>query len=427
MSTATDSSAPGSSTPESAAPTAAEVADRASATGLERLTGFSRSLRSSEGGGTVPGSARRGRPRLITAYKSDLALLNTPAKRWWTLAAVLLAFVAPFFLARDMILLFSMAMVFAISGIGLNLLTGYAGQISLGHPFFMALGAYTAAVVSGRPSSTVWGWELDLSLALIAAAIVPGIIGLIVAPLAVRVRGLYLAVLTLGLLMLGEQLFKQWASLTGGSGVGRGVAQPVLFGNDLTIRYAVGPVIINRDISIYLICLVLLIALGVMARNIARSRTGRAFAAVRDRDIAAEIMGVNLLRTKTLAFVLSSAYAGVAGALLSMLIGRIAPEQWNIFLSIQLLAVVVIGGVATVTGSLIGAAFVVLLPRILEHYAPYIPFVSGSGQGGFLNVFQLQTILFGALIVFFLTVEPRGLFGLWYRVRTYFKAWPFSY
>jgi branched-chain amino acid transport system permease protein len=164
-----------------------------------------------------------------------------------------------------------------------------------------------------------------------------------------------------------------------------------------------------------------------MARNIARSRTGRAFAAVRDRDIAAEIMGVNLLRTKTLAFVLSSGYAGLAGALMSLLVGRIVPEQWNIFLSIQLLAVVVIGGVATITGSIIGAAFVVLLPRVLEYFAPYLPFIGGATGGGIITIFQLETILFGALIILFLTLEPRGLFGLYYRVRTYFKAWPFSY
>jgi branched-chain amino acid transport system permease protein len=397
------------------------------ATGLERLTGYTRALRSSEGGGKVPASVRRGRPRLVTSYARDQGLLNTPAKRWWTLGAVLIAFLAPFYLTRDLTLLMAMAMVFAISGIGLNLLTGYAGQISLGHPFFMALGAYTAAVVSGQPGTVVWGLELDLAIALPLATVIPALVGLLVAPLAVRVRGLYLAVLTLGLLMLGEQLFKQWTALTGGSGVGRGVAQPVLFGQDLSVRYALGPFIIDRTISYYLICLVLLIALAVMARNVARSRTGRAFSAVRDRDIAAEIMGVNLLRTKTLAFVLSSGYAGLAGALMSLLVGRIVPEQWTIFFSIQLLAVVVIGGVATVTGSIIGAAFVVLLPRVLEYLAPHLPFIGGAGGGNLLTIFQLETILFGALIIVFLTLEPRGLFGLWYRVRTYFKAWPFSY
>ncbi|MCU0300149.1 MAG: branched-chain amino acid ABC transporter permease [Candidatus Nanopelagicales bacterium] len=397
------------------------------AQGLERLTGYSRALRSSEGGGAVPVSVRIGRPRLVTSYASDQGLLNTPAKRWWTLGALLVALAVPFLVTRDLTHLLAMAMVFAIAGIGLNLLTGYAGQISLGHPFFMALGAYTAAVVSGAPGNIVWGLELDLAIGLPLAALVPALVGLVVAPIVMRARGLYLAVLTLGLLMIGEQLFKQWSQVTGGSGVGRRVAEPVLFGQDLSVTYALGPLILNKDISLYLVCLVLLIGLGVMARNLARSRTGRAFAAVRDRDIAAEIMGVNLLRTKTLALVLSSAYAGIAGALMSMLIGRIVPEMWNIFLSIQMLAVVVIGGVATITGSIIGAAFVVLLPRVLEWAAPSLPFIGGARGDGLLTVFQLETLLFGALIIAFLTLEPRGLFGLWYRVRIYFKTWPFSY
>lgn len=392
----------------------------------EGLTGQSKLLRAGSAGGRVPRDSRRGRPRLYTSYDADSALLDTPAKRWWTLGVVLLAFAAPFWLTRDLTHLLSVAAVMGIAGIGLNLLTGYAGQISLGHPFFMALGAYTGAVVAGTPGSIVIGWELDLSLALLLAAIVPGVVGLVVAPLATRVRGLYLAVLTLGLLMLGEQLFKQWAAVTGGSGVGRAGAEPVLFGSDLTRTYALGPVLLPPHTSLYLLCLVLLIVLAVAARNLARSRAGRAFAAVRDQDVAAEIMGVNLLRTKTLAFALSSAYAGVAGCLYAILIGRVAPEQWNILLAINLLAIVVIGGVATISGSLMGAAFVVLLPRLLEWVAPWLPFVS-TGSDGLITVFQLQSILFGVLIVLFLILEPRGLFGLWHRIRTYFKAWPFSY
>ncbi|MGC5584886.1 branched-chain amino acid ABC transporter permease [Ornithinimicrobium sp. W1679] len=395
-------------------------------TGLQRLTGVSRSLAPSGTAGQVPRSVRRGRPRLYTRYASDSALLNTPAKRWWTAAALVAALVLPFVVTRDLTHLVSTAIAYAIAGIGLNLLTGYAGQISLGHPFFMALGAYTAAVLGGVPGSITWGLELDLSLALAAAAVVPALVGLVVAPLATRVRGLYLAVLTLGLLMLGEQLFKQWAAVTGGSGVGRAGAVPVLFGTDMRLTYAVGPLRLSPEISMYLLCLTLLVVLGVAARNLARSRTGRAFAAVRDRDIAAEIMGVNLLRTKTLAFVLSSGYAGVGGALLAILIGRTTPEQWNILMSINLLAIVVIGGVATVTGTLIGAAFVVLLPRVLEWAAHWLPFVSTS-SGGLINIFQLQSMLFGILIVAFMILEPRGIFGLWHRVRTYFKAWPFSY
>lgn len=394
--------------------------------GTDRLSGQSRSLVSGRTQGHVPRSVSRGRPRLVTRYARDQALLNTPAKRWWAIAALLVAFIAPFQMARDLTHLASTALVLAIAGIGLNLLTGYAGQISLGHPFFMALGAYTGAVIGGVPGTTVRGLQLDLSIALVAAAVIPAVIGLLVAPLAIRVRGLYLAVLTLGLLLLGEQVFKQWAAVTGGSGVGRAGATPVLFGTDLTGTYAVGPLIIRYETSMYLLCLVLLILLAVAARNIARSRTGRSFAAVRDRDIAAEIMGVNLLRTKTLAFVLSSGYAGIAGCLYAMLIGRVTPEQWNILMAIQLLAIVVIGGVASISGTLLGAAFVVLLPRVLEWVSQWIPFIS-TGSTGLINVFQLQSILFGTMIVLFLILEPRGLFGLWHRVRTYFTSWPFSY
>jgi branched-chain amino acid transport system permease protein len=315
--------------------------------------------------------------------------------------------------------------VYAIGGIGLNLLTGYAGQVSLGHAFFLGLGAYTAAVLGGAPGTTTWGLGLDLALVLPAAAIIPGLIGAVVAPLATRVRGLYLAVLTLGLLILGEHLFKIMTPITGGQGVGRGVAQRTLFGVDLSATYAIGPLLVPPAVSLYLLSLTLLVALGVAARNLMRGRYGRAFAAVRDRDIAAEIMGVNLLRTKTLAFTLSSAYAGIAGALFSILIGRIAPEQWNLFLSIDFLAVIVIGGIASISGTIIGACFVVLVPRLLEELTAILPWITVSG-GGFLNVFQLQTIVFGVLIILFITLEPRGLYGLWIRVRNYFKAWPFS-
>lgn len=391
-----------------------------------RLTGSAQEYDFAGGTGRVSRAVRRGRPSLYTSYTADQALLNTPVKRFWFVVLLVIAVAAPFLIAADLTYLLTMAVVYAIGGIGLNLLTGYAGQVSLGHAFFLGLGAYTAAVLGGAPGNTTWGLGLDLAIVLPAAAVIPGVIGLIVAPLATRVRGLYLAVLTLGLLILGEHLFKIMTPITGGQGVGRGVAQRTLFGADLSATYAIGPVIVTPAASLYLLCLVLLVALGFAARNLMRGRYGRAFAAVRDRDIAAEVMGVNLLHTKTLAFALSSAYAGVAGALFSMLIGRIAPEQWNLFLSIDFLAVIVIGGIATISGTLIGACFVVLVPRLLEELTTVIPWITVS-SGGVLNVFQLQTIVFGVLIILFITLEPRGLFGLWVRVRNYFKAWPFSY
>lgn len=370
----------------------------------------------------------RGRPELYTDYASDQAILNTNAKRVWTLVIVVTAVVAPLFLDRDVQQLMTRVAIYAIGGIGLNLVTGYAGQVSLGHAFFLGLGAYTAAFVGGVPTGNVRGLGLDVLIWLPMAGLVPMAIGLLVAPLAARVRGLYLAILTLGLVFVGEHLWREARTFTGGPGVGRRAPLTELLGFDLHARHTVAGVDLDRETTFYLFCLLVLIVLGVLARNLARSKMGRAFAAVRDRDIAAEIMGVPLLGTKVVAFGVSSFYAGVAGGLYTVLLGQITPENWNLLLSIDFLAIILIGGVATISGSIIGAAFVVVLPRIVQEFAASIPFISGGvGEGGLLTVFQLQTILYGLLIVAFLVLEPRGLFGLWLRVRNYWKAWPFSY
>ena len=377
---------------------------------------------------SVPRAVRRGRPELYSDYAADMGLLNSPAKRRWSGLLLLVAAALPFLLARDLMGLATQVVVYAIAGVGLNLVSGYAGQLSLGHAFFMGLGAYTAALVGGTSGSTVRGYEQDLLVWLPLAGLVPAAFGWLVAPLAARVKGLYLAILTLGLLFVGEHVFKEAAWLTGGSGLGRAPARTVVLGFEIyEARSLLGREVPAEGVF-YLFCLLVLVLLGVMARNVARSRTGRAFAAVRDRDIAAEVMGVPLMRTKRLAFTLSSFYAGIAGALLTVLVGFVIPEDWNIFLSIDLLAVVLIGGVATVTGPIAGAAFVVLMPRVIETFAGSIPGIATTvGAPGILNVFQLQRLLFGVMIVLFLVIEPRGLFGVWIRVRNYFKAWPFSY
>lgn len=380
-------------------------------------------------GGDVSASRRtlRGRPLLYTRYADEIALFTTATKRNWTIAGLVALVVLPFVLERDLLSLMATVFVFAIGGIGLNLLTGYAGQVSLGHAFFLGLGAYTAAVLGGEQDGDIIGLGWDMAIWLPMAGLVPALVGLAVAPLAARVRGLYLAILTLGVLFIGEHFFKEAESITGGAGLGRDPAELVLFGVDLFTNKDVLGVEVDRFVMLYLTCLVIMVVMAVAARNLARSRFGRAFSAVRDRDIAAEVMGVNLLRTKTLAFVVSSFYAGIAGAMLSVIIGRITPENWNLFLSIDFLAVVFIGGLATISGTLMGAAFVVLLPRLVEEFSEFIPFIGGIGQGGIVNVFQFQGILFGVLIVLFLILEPRGLYGIWIRIRNYFKAWPFSY
>lgn len=376
----------------------------------------------------VPRAVRLGRPRLYTSYAREESAWNTATKAWCIGGLGVLALLTPFLVARDITNLLTLAVIYAIGGIGLNLLTGYAGQVSLGHAFFVGVGAYTAAVFGGKGSSTVYGLGWDMALWLPLTAIVPAILGLLVAPLAARVRGLYLATLTLGLVMIGEHLFKEWSSVTGGAGLGRAPAPPILFGTDLRKPVRVAGVLINEQRALYLVSLVLLVVLAVLARNLMCSKVGRAFTAVRDRDIAAEVMGIRLQRTKTLAFVVSSAYAGVAGGLLSVVIGRISPERFNLLLSVDFLAIVLIGGAATLTGSIIGACFVVLLPRVLEDLTHAFPVITSEGGRilGF-TLDELKTILFGLLIAGVIVLEPRGMFGLWLRIRNYFRAWPFSH
>ena len=380
----------------------------------------------------LPGRRRavtlRGRPELYTEYAADQALLNTPAKRRFAAVLLLVLVVVPFFLDRDINGLLTRVFITSIGAIGLNLVTGYAGQVSLGHAFFLGLGAFTAAFLGSEPSGSLRGLGLEMWAWLPLSGLVAAVVGALVAPLAARVRGLYLAILTLGLVFVGDHLFKEMRTFTVGQGIGRRAAAPIVGGLDLYRRQTILGVEVEGDVLFYFVCLLLLLGLGVAARNLARSKTGRSFAAVRDRDIAAEVMGVPLVRTKVLAFTISSFYAGVCGALLAVTFGTIVPENFGLLLSVDFLAMILIGGVATISGSIVGAAFVVLLPRLVQSLTDVLPFISrgGSSQGLF-SVDQLQGMLFGALIVGFLVLEPRGLYGLWLRIRNYWKAWPFSY
>jgi branched-chain amino acid transport system permease protein len=333
----------------------------------------------------------------------------------------------PFAATAEITALFAIAFVSAVGAIGLNVVTGYAGQVSLGHAFFMGIGAYTAAVLGGERTFSVVGYGLDIWIWLPTAGVAAAIVGFVVAPLAARLKGLYLAIVTLGLVFVGEHVFREAESVTGGIGTGRSAARLSFMGERFDRRMTIGSIEVTRETKLYFLALVVLVVLALLSHNLTRSAIGRAFAAVRDRDIAAEVMGVGLLRHKVIAFGVSSFYAGIAGALLATVTGFIEPTTYNLLLSVQFLAMVLIGGVATLTGSLFGAAVVVLLPRLVQEVPRFVPFVSGDSSGGLITTFQLQTLLYGVAIVVFLILEPRGLFGLWVRVRNYWRAWPFSY
>jgi branched-chain amino acid transport system permease protein len=369
----------------------------------------------------------RGRPSLVTSYAQDQQPLGTWTKRASFIVLGLFLAILPVFIDGELNALMATAFLAAIGAIGLNIVTGFAGQVSLGHAFFLGLGAYTAAVLNGDPDGRTVGFGLDMWIWLPAAGLVPAFVGLLVAPIATRLKGLYLAIVTLGLVFIGQHLFQEMRFLTGGAGVGRSAADLSLFGTNFERGGALLGREISREANLYWISLGLLVVMAVLAKNLLRSAVGRGFTAVRDRDIAAEVMGVQLMKHKVIAFTISSFYAGIAGAMLSTVTGYIEPGGYNLLLSVQYLAMILIGGIGALSGSILGAAFVVLLPRFVEEIPRILPVISGGSTGGFLTVFQLQTLLYGLLIVVFLILEPRGLFGVWIRVKNYFRTWPFSY
>ena len=400
----------------------------------------------------------RGRPNLVAEYRSDAAIFRSNVQRFWFVLLLVVVFylalqgrpdsplpqLGPLHLGRDWMILAVTAVFASIGAIGLNIVTGYAGQVSLGHAFFLGLGAFTAAVLGGVEEvrmvpdlatgemvekTLLVGYGLDMIVWLPAAGLLAALCGLIVAPIATRVRGLYLAFVTLGLVFLGTHVFKTAKGYTGGTN-GRPTAEVRLWSFRFDQDGEVFGFFMTKEQKLFFLGLVLLLVLGLAAKNLARSKVGRAMAAVRDRDIAAEIMGIPLTRYKTLAFVISSFYAGIAGALLWSVITRVQPGEFNLLLSVEFIAMILIGGVATVSGSVMGACFIVFLPKVVEWLAgvPLVDLVISTGVGeGVFDIFQFERILFGLLIVLFLIFEPLGLYGIWIRIRNYWKAYPFSY
>lgn len=410
----------------------------------------------------------RGRPLLYTSYEGDQALMNTTPKKVVLGLFLLFLVVVPFqitpgvgFLGDNAWLkILSTAGIFAIGALGLNILTGLAGQVSLGHAFFMGLGAYTAAWLGAAPGPLA-GIGLPMWIWLPAAGVVAALVGLAVGPIAVRVRGLYLAFVTLGLVFIGEYVWLNWTWLTGGSQSGRTFPdfelriwkeeEPLIdFASD-------GPwfgIEFTGEAKTYYLMLGLLIVFVLFAKNIQRTRVGRAFQSIRDRDIAAEIMGVDEVRYKLQAFAVSSFFAGVSGALLASFVGRTIPERWNLFLSVTFIAIVLIGGAGVVSGALLGASFVILLPRLVQDFTEWLTIyveegtglfvwladvvvVTGAEDWGIINISQgigpglsvalFNQVIYGLLIIGFLIFEPLGLYGIWLRIRNYWKGWPFTY
>lgn len=306
----------------------------------------------------------------------------------------------------------------AIGALGLNLLTGFTGQVSLGHAFFLGVGAYTASYLGNEET----GLGLPLVVWLPFTVVVPAVLGIVVGPAALRLKGNYLAVVSLGLVFLGAHVFKEWEAVTGGSN-----------GMNVSPSLDVGPLdfggigSLSRNQSLYFLVWPLVGLSALVCKNLVRSRPGRAMQAVRDKDVAAEVIGVSLARYKVGAFAISSGLAGLSGALYAVVLTFVVPDNWNLPLSIQFVAMVIVGGIGTTMGGILGALFIGALPEVVKHYSDSIPFIAHSASEGGLSLPQLNQILFGLSIVLFLVLEPRGLAALWLRAKAYLRAWPFSY
>lgn len=340
-----------------------------------------------------------------TSYEQDMALHPTrlSVMRGWVI--ILLLYALPYVLSNYHLSILNQVVVFTIAALGLNILTGFAGQISVGHGAFTGMGAFTCGYLMTKVGLSFW---LALPLSGLAAAAVGALFGL---PSA-RLKGLYLAIASLAAQVILDFFYLRATWFTGGINSMQ-VDRPTIFG------YA-----IDSEYAYYTLGLTLALVMGMFAQNLLRTRVGRAFVAVRDRDLAAEVMGVDLWRTKVTAFALSAFYAGIAGALWAPYVLIINPEQFSIHLSIELLAMVIIGGIGTVMGSVYGAVFMTLLPIIVRELAtPLSQLFPVIGD----KLLLLKDISFGAAIILFLVFEPEGLAKLWRNIKDYFRLWPFSY
>jgi branched-chain amino acid transport system permease protein len=366
---------------------------------------------------------------MVLSYLDDVKLIRSPRRtpwKWAFLAGALLLYLwLPTYVGDPGLRVMAMCGIFAIGAIGLNLLTGYTGQISLGHAFFVGVGAYTAAYFGGER-----GWPLPAYLAL--ATLIGFVVGAVIGPFALRLRGNYLVVVTLGLVFLGEHLWNNWDSVTGGGdGVSLRSAPMAIGPLDFREGLELGGEAYTFEQSFFWLVWALVAVGALLAVNLTRSRPGRAMQAIRDRDLSAEVIGVNLARYKVGAFAWSSAYAALAGSLYGLLQQYVSPTEFGLFLAINYVAMIIIGGLGSVYGSVVGAIFVWGGRSVIDQNSDLSVFdrliTDGIGERGLVTIGEANAILFGLAIVLFLLFEPRGLAALWLRVKTWFLAWPFSY
>jgi branched-chain amino acid transport system permease protein len=358
-----------------------------------------------------------------TDYNQDIRLLKHSGY-WWSYGAlaVLLA-IAPFALTNYLLSQLMFVFIFAIVGVSLTILTGFTGQASLGHAAFLAIGAYTAGFLQSQ--------GVPFIVYFPTAAILTGVVGMLVAVPALRLSGIYLVIATIAFGFIVEEVAARWEAVTHGN-EGMAVKAADIFGISFS----------RSEPTFYFLCLGTLIVMIILALNLARSPTGRAFMAIRDSETAAKSMGVNLALYKVKSFTISAAMTGLAGVLYAHMMSFISPEMFTLQLSLEFIMVIIIGGIIGLHGAVLGAIFIVMLDPLLTLMKDDVPglltglvlaFDSTATEtargvsGGFGHFFTLpgmKSALYGLIIIFFIIFEPYGLYGRWLKVKLYFQLFP---
>jgi len=343
-----------------------------------------------------------------TSYQQDLNIFSTDFGRLWMGISIVLLFgVLPFISSAYILYVLNNIGIYAIAAVGLNLLIGFTGQISLGHGAFFGVGAYAAAILATKGG-------LPFFLAVPIAGVVSAAVGMVFGLPSARLKHLYLCIATLAGQFIIEYVLVQWEGLTGGA-QGIFVPSATLFGINL-----------GNDRAFFYVIFGCFVLMTWIAVNLIRTRIGRAFIAIRDNDRAAEGMGIPVFPYKLLSFAISSFYAGFAGALFAFYTMSITPEPFNLWLSIQYIAMIIIGGLGSIPGSVFGVIFIVTLNEVLSHATEYLMNV-GVSTGVAITIAPLREFVYGLAIVLFIIFEPKGLAEVWRIVRSNFRLWPFSY
>jgi branched-chain amino acid transport system permease protein len=332
-----------------------------------------------------------------TDYVQDIRLFQHGGQVFWYSVLGVLLIAAPWLVSGYVLSQLHFICIYAIVGLGLMLLVGYTGQISLGHAAFLAVGAYTEAILQAA--------GMPFVVSLVSAALLSAAVGIIVGLPALRLKGIYLAIATFAFNVIVEEIVTRWESLTGGNS-GKMLKAVEMFG----VRLA-------SQESFYYLCLTLAVLSCLALVNLLRSPTGRAFVAIRDSEVSASCMGINLARYKTMSFALSAGLTGIGGALYAHKVGFISPEQFTLIQSIELVTIVIIGGVGSLHGAVFGAAFIIMLPQGISIAKGWLP--ESVPQAG------LQSVVFGLILIVFIIFEPYGIYGRWLKIRAYFDVFPF--